>query len=77
MVLPPRGFDGPSGPTPQGSRVKKLNLGCGPVHAEGWENVDVSRRAWIAAHLGWLNRLLTRLRIWTPSEFASRTKYAD
>jgi predicted SAM-dependent methyltransferase len=57
--------------------VQKLNLGCGPIHAEGWINVDGSRRAWVSANLPWMNRLLTRLRVWPPTEFSGQTHYAN
>ncbi|RME42352.1 MAG: methyltransferase domain-containing protein [Deltaproteobacteria bacterium] len=51
---------------PAGPRV---NLGCGPVQPEGWVNIDGSRRAWLAARLPWLDRLLTRLGLLEPTEF--------
>ena len=47
----------------------KLNLGCGHVQPIGWVNVDGSRRAWVASHLWWLDRLLVACRQWRPTEF--------
>lgn len=47
----------------------KLNLGCGPVQPAGWINVDGSNRARLAARVPWLDRLLTRAGILSPTEF--------
>lgn len=55
----------------------KLNLGCGHVQPEGWVNVDGSRRAWFASRLSFLDRLLVRCRLWPPTEFNSKTYYAN
>lgn len=55
----------------------KLNLGCGPVQPAGWVNVDGSNRAWLAARLGVIDRLLVFLRLISPTEFSSRTCYAN
>ncbi|HTU91891.1 MAG TPA: methyltransferase domain-containing protein [Gemmataceae bacterium] len=55
----------------------KLNLGCGPVQPSGWINVDGSNRAWLATHLGLLDRLLTSFGILSPTEFNSSTKYVN
>lgn len=53
-------------PLPPGPRV---NLGCGPVMPRGWINVDGSRRAWLVAHAGGLDRLLVRLGLLRASSF--------
>jgi predicted SAM-dependent methyltransferase len=55
----------------------KLNLGCGPVQPPGWVNVDGSNRAWLASRLGWLDRLLTGLRVFSPTEFGRQVTYLD
>jgi predicted SAM-dependent methyltransferase len=54
-----------------------LNLGCGPVHAAGWTNVDGSNRAWLASRLTWLDRLLVAARLLPPTEFSAKTVYAN
>lgn len=56
--------------------LQKINLGCGPVQPEGWINVDGSNRAWLATRLGFLDRLLTNLRLLSPTEFGAKTTYA-
>ena len=53
-------------PLPRGPRV---NLGCGPVMPKGWINVDGSRRAWLVAHAGLLDRLLVRLGLLRATPF--------
>lgn len=55
----------------------KLNLGCGPVHADGWVNVDGSNRAWLASRLPWLDRILVKLRILSPTEFTPEIRQAN
>ena len=55
----------------------KLNLGCGPIHAAAWVNVDGSNRAWLASRLSWLDRLLVSLRLVAPTEFSAATVYAN
>jgi predicted SAM-dependent methyltransferase len=59
----------PSGP--------KLNLGCGPVQPSGWVNIDGSRRAWLAARFGWLDRLLMRAHLLAPTEFGPMVRVHD
>jgi predicted SAM-dependent methyltransferase len=55
-----------------------LNLGCGPVQPEGWHNVDGSNRAWFATRLSVLDRLLTKLQIFPPTEFSrDKTIYCN
>jgi predicted SAM-dependent methyltransferase len=54
-----------------------LNLGCGPVHAEGWVNVDGSNRAWLASKLPWLDSLMVTLRLLSPTEFNRTTVHAN
>jgi len=49
--------------------LMKLNLGCGPVQAPGWVNVDGSQRAWLVARAKWLDRLVTLARLLPPSDF--------
>lgn len=55
----------------------KLNLGCGPIHAAGWINVDGSRRAWFASRLAPIDRWLVRRGVWPPTEFSAATCFAD
>jgi predicted SAM-dependent methyltransferase len=57
--------------------MRKLNLGCGPIQPQAWENVDGSLRAWVASRFAWADRLLTWLRIWPPTEFSSATRFAN
>lgn len=57
--------------------LRKLNLGCGPIQPQGWENVDGSQRAWVASRLSWLDRLMVRLKLWPPTEFSGRTGFAN
>ena len=59
-----------------GDSVMKLNLGCGPVHAANWVNVDGSNRAWLASRLPWLDRLLVAAGLIAPTEFNERTVFA-
>lgn len=47
----------------------KLNLGCGPVQPRDWVNIDGSYRAWFAARLSWIDRILVRLGLLPPTEF--------
>lgn len=61
---------------PRARPPTKLNLGCGPVHASGWINVDGSHRARLASRLPVLDRLLVASRLFAPTEFSSRTCYA-
>jgi predicted SAM-dependent methyltransferase len=55
----------------------KLNLGCGHVQPEGWENVDGSLRAWLATHISWMDKMLVRLRCCPPTEFNRNTRFAN
>jgi predicted SAM-dependent methyltransferase len=55
----------------------KLNLGCGPVHAAGWVNVDGSRRAWVASRLPSVDRWLVRRKLWPPTEFGPTTMFTE
>jgi len=59
----------PSGPM--------LNLGCGPVQPRGWVNVDGSHRAWFAAKLAPVDRLLTALGIFPKTEFGPHVRVLD
>jgi predicted SAM-dependent methyltransferase len=52
----------------------KLNLGCGPVQPEGWVNVDGSNRARLARYAPWLDALLVRLGVISPTEFNRTVK---
>jgi len=52
----------------------KLNLGCGPVQPDGWDNVDYSIRARIAGQLAPLDNLLIKLGIFSPTEFGPQVK---
>jgi predicted SAM-dependent methyltransferase len=54
-------YDFPNGP--------KVNLGCGPVQPKDWINIDGSNRAKLAAWLPWLDRLMTRVGLISPTEF--------
>jgi len=53
----------------------KLNLGCGPVHAAGWINIDGSNRAYLASHLNQIDCLLVKFGLIPPTEFCKSTKY--
>ena len=53
----------------------KVNLGCGPVMADDWVNVDGSRRAWLVTHAWPLDRLLVRLRLIPPTAFKPSLTY--
>jgi len=55
----------------------RLNLGCGHVTPEGWINVDGSNRAWLASKFPLVDRILVSLRIIRPTEFSSKTKFAN
>jgi predicted SAM-dependent methyltransferase len=55
----------------------KLNLGCGPVLINGWENVDGSLRAWATSRLPRLDRFLVRLKILPPTEFTRAVQFVD
>jgi predicted SAM-dependent methyltransferase len=57
--------------------MRKLNLGCGPVQPDGWQNVDGSIRAWVATRVPVFDRLMTRMRIWSETEFNAKTQYAN
>jgi predicted SAM-dependent methyltransferase len=61
---------------PQPSRPK-LNLGCGPVQPSGWVNIDGSRRAWLAARFGWLDRLLVQAHLLARTEFSPMVRVHD
>lgn len=54
-----------------------MNLGCGAVQPSGWVNVDGSNRAWLAARLPWVDRLLVRLRLLSPTEFGPQVQYSE
>ena len=56
---------------------RKLNLGCGPVQPSGWVNIDGSRRAWLAARFGWLDHLLVRAGLLSPTEFGPWVRVHD
>jgi len=60
------GYQFPDGP--------KLNLGCGTVQPPGWVNIDASHRAWLAARLPHLDRLLIRLGLLPKTEFGPQVK---
>ncbi len=53
----------------------KLNLGCGPVHAAGWVNIDGSNRAYLSSRLNWIDALLVRFGLIPPTEFGKETTY--
>jgi len=55
----------------------KVNLGCGPIMADGWINVDGSRRSWLVAHAWPLDQLLVRLRLIPPTAFNSSLTHHD
>ena len=59
------------------SVLKKLNLGCGPIQPEGWENVDGSLRAWVVSHLRLLDRMMVHLRCLPPTDFKSGIRFAN
>ena len=61
-------------PLPRGPRV---NLGCGPVMPRDWINVDGSRRAWLVAHAGGLDRLLVRLGLLRATAFQKGIVHHD
>jgi predicted SAM-dependent methyltransferase len=63
------GHELPTGP--------KLNLGCGPVQPAGWVNIDGSNRARLAAWLPWLDRLLIRTGVLSPTEFGPQVVTRD
>ena len=50
----------------------KLNLGCGPVQPATWVNMDGSSRAKLAAWLPFIDRLLTKMGILSPTEFGPK-----
>ena len=52
----------------------KLNIGCGPIQPDGWVNVDGSNRAWLAARLSPIDKMLTRAGILSPTEFGPHIK---
>jgi predicted SAM-dependent methyltransferase len=54
----------------------RLNLGCGPVQPEGWENVDGSLRAWLASRLPLIDSLLHRMGVLPTTEFNRKTTFA-
>jgi predicted SAM-dependent methyltransferase len=56
---------------------RKVNLGCGPIQPDGWENVDGSIRAFFASRLPWLDGALTRVGLWPPTEFNRMTRFAN
>ena len=56
------------------STQTKLNLGCGPVQPEAWDNIDYSLRARLAGQLNWLDSLLVKLGILSPTEFGPQVK---
>ncbi|MDA8360850.1 MAG: methyltransferase domain-containing protein [Gammaproteobacteria bacterium] len=64
-------------PHPAAPAGPRLNLGCGPVIADGWINVDGSRRAWLATRLPRLDALLTRLRLLPPTAFTPSVVHHD
>jgi predicted SAM-dependent methyltransferase len=47
-------------PDLQVSKRLSLNLGCGPVQPAGWVNIDGSNRAWLAAKLPFIDKILSR-----------------
>src|SRR5215813_11200003 len=55
----------------------KLNLGCGPVQPAGWVNVDGSNRAWFAARLAPVDRVLTSLGILPATEYGPQVTVFD
>lgn len=70
-----RRLDGPGSDAPPDGL--KLNLGCGPVQPIGWANIDGSRRAWLASRFGWLDDLLVRAHLISPTEFGTMVKVHD
>lgn len=56
-------------------RGPRINLGCGPVIADGWMNVDGSLRAWLVSHAWPLDRLLVRLHILPETAFNPQVLY--
>lgn len=56
------------------STLLKLNLGCGPVQPEDWENIDYSLRARLAGQLTWADNLLVKLGVLSPTEFGPQVK---
>jgi predicted SAM-dependent methyltransferase len=59
------------------NQARKLNLGCGPIQPDGWENVDGSMRAYVASRFSWFDRLMSRLGLWPPTEFKRKTRFAN
>jgi predicted SAM-dependent methyltransferase len=55
----------------------KLNIGCGPVQPDGWDNIDGSNRAYLTSRLNWLDKSMTWLGAIRPTTFRSDTIYAD
>jgi predicted SAM-dependent methyltransferase len=70
-----RRLDSPERAPPSSGR--KLNLGCGPVQPSGWVNIDGSRRAWLAGRFGWLDHLLVRANLLSPTEFGPMVRVHD
>jgi predicted SAM-dependent methyltransferase len=55
----------------------KLNVGCGHVQPEGWVNIDASNRARLASTLPWLDKLLVKTKILSPTEFNRNIRCID
>ncbi len=55
----------------------KLNLGCGPVQPKGWVNIDGSNRARLANKVWWLDQLLVKSGVLSPTEFGPHVKIAN
>ncbi len=55
--------------------LKQLNLGCGPVQPEGWDNIDGSNRALLACRFSWLDSFLVKIGLISPTEFGENTRY--
>ncbi len=52
----------------------RLNLGCGPIQPSDWVNVDNSNRAKLSCHLFWLDQLLVKLKVLSPTEYNRQTR---
>lgn len=57
--------------------MRKLNLGCGPIQPPGWVNVDGSLRARLASRYSWVDRLMTSVGVFPPTEFNRQTQFAN
>lgn len=53
---------------------ERLNLGCGPVQPEGWVNIDGSNRAKLAAWVPWIDKLMQKVGVLSPTEFGPQVR---